>query len=69
MKLKKGTIVQIDPDSDEVFGGCLLIVTELKKFGVQGYVDVPGKGQAYYRAKEGNYKICGSAEWMVGNGD
>lgn len=42
-------IIQISPVHDEVFGAALLVVTESKSWGVQGYVKVPGKGSAYYR--------------------
>jgi len=63
--LKKGMIVQIDPEHDNMFGGCLLIVTEVKSWGVQGYVDVPGKGQAYYRVGHGKFTYAGEVAWMV----
>jgi len=46
-------IVQVSPGHDEAFGASMLVVTEVKSWGVQGYVQMPGKngtgGQAYYR--------------------
>jgi hypothetical protein len=42
-------IVQISPTHDDTFGGALLVVTETKGWGVQGYVVIPGQGCAYYR--------------------
>lgn len=57
-ELKLGEIVQLIPGAtrNEAFSGCLMVVTEAKAFGAQGYVqalgesrDAPG-GQAYYRA-------------------
>jgi hypothetical protein len=51
--LRKGEIVQINmtPDAvDDIFCGSLMIVTEPRSWGAQGYVQIPGKGQAYYRA-------------------
>lgn len=51
---KKNDIVQIHPDHDKIFGGCLMIVTETNSWGVQGYFDIPKKGLAYYRVKYEN---------------
>ena len=42
-------IIQVSPSHDEGFGAALLVVSEVKSWGVQGYVQVPGRGQAYYR--------------------
>lgn len=43
-------VVQINPEVDG-FGGCLILVTEVRTWGVQGFVQVPCGGQAHYRAK------------------
>lgn len=56
-ELKEGDIVQLTPDvKNRAFTLCLMVVTEPKHWGAQGYVqslgearDAPG-GQAYYRA-------------------
>src|SRR4029077_10767627 len=49
-----GDIVQIKegPDSDPVFGGCLMTVEEVRDWGATGYVSMPtqdGTRRAYYR--------------------
>jgi hypothetical protein len=64
--LKIGDIVQIDPEHDEMFGACLMIVTEPKEWGAQGYVRVPGNegGNAFYRCKYENMELVGFAEWV-----
>lgn len=62
--LKIGDIVQIDPSSDETFGACLMIVTEPKSWGAQGYVTVPGQGNAYYRCKHENMEKVGHCAWI-----
>lgn len=36
--LKPGDVIQIDPLHDPMFGGAFLIVTEVKSWGVKGYV-------------------------------
>lgn len=58
-----GDIVQLDPfkTGNKMFAGCLMIVTEIKSWGVQGYVQSLGEnqepgGQAYYRAESGTFE-------------
>lgn len=71
-KLRVGDVVQLDPETcrNPVFKGCLLTVTELKEWGVQGYAqdlgrdNIPG-GQAFYRAKWDEMEFVGHAEWMI----
>jgi len=55
--LVENEIVQLMPDTcrNPMFGGCLMVVTEPKSWGAQGYVQALGSdgkigGQAYYRA-------------------
>ena len=55
--LNIGDIVQLSPldCKNQMFGGCMMVVTEPKPWGAQGYVQGLGengeqKGQAYYRA-------------------
>lgn len=63
--LNPGDIVQINPGHDEVFGGMLMIVTEPKSWGAQGYVQIAGKGEAYYRCSFGNMELTnGHLEWL-----
>jgi len=58
-----GDVVQIDPAHDEKFGGCFMLVEEVKGWGLVGFVQVPGSGRAYYRVP---YEKCfqiGMAQW------
>ena len=57
-EMEDGTIVQLNPHTvrNRMFAGCLMVVTELKPWGCQGYVQALGQdgepgGQAYYRAR------------------
>lgn len=61
-----GDIVQVNPEVD-TFGGCMVVVTEVKSWGIQGYVQSAGvPGQQYIRL---NWKDIeptgGKAVWMV----
>ena len=62
--LKVGDVVQIDPEHDEVFGGCLMVVSEPKPWGAQGYVRVPGQGDAFYRVNFEHIEFVGGAVWI-----
>ena len=46
-ELQPGEIVQLTPDHE--WGPCLLVVSEPKGFGCQGYVQTPMKGAAFLR--------------------
>jgi len=61
-----GDIVQVTPDK-EMFGACMVVVTELKSFGIQGYVQSAGvPGQQYIRLKFDEYEHTGGkAIWVV----
>jgi hypothetical protein len=72
-ELKIGEIVQIDPEHSDGrdyhwFGGCLMVVTESKPWGAQGYVQGLGpdqSGQAYYRCEFKHMEPTGGfAKWM-----
>lgn len=74
-ELKPGMLVQIDPESDPIFGGHFMVITEPKSFGAQGYCPAFGRregeetipgGFAYYRCRFENMEIVGRAEWVQG---
>jgi hypothetical protein len=49
-KWKVGDVFRIKKESDECFGDCLMIIDEVKNWGVICYMTVPGQGGlAYYR--------------------
>jgi hypothetical protein len=65
--IKHDDIVQVNP-SKEMFGGCMVVVTEVKGWGIQGYVQSAGvDGQQYIRLKFGEFEFTGGkAVWIVG---
>jgi len=71
-ELKPGILVQLNPETvgNPMFAGCIMVVTEPKSFGAQGYVQALGDhgepgGQAYYRAKWDEMEVVGAAEWVA----
>ena len=65
-KIEVGDIVQVDP-SKEVFGGTMVVVTEVKSWGIQGYVQSAGvEGQAYIRLNFEDFEATGGkAIWRI----
>lgn len=61
-----GDIVQINPEK-EMFGACMVVVTEVKSWGIQGYVQSAGvEGQQYVRVKFEDFEPTGGkAIWVV----
>lgn len=72
--LQPGMLVQLNPETvrNPMFSACIMVVTEPKAFGAQGYVQALGQdgkpgGQAYYRANwEEMERVTFFAEWTVG---
>lgn len=63
--------MQLNPKTvkNKMFAACIMVVTEPKSFGAQGYVQGLGEngepgGQAYYRATWEEMEIVGVAEWV-----
>lgn len=69
--LKAGDIVQITNDSHHWFG-CLIVVSEPKSFGCQGYVSIPKDNRgdvadAYIRLNHDDYERVGHAALVRGS--
>jgi hypothetical protein len=70
-ELQIGQIVQLGPNAgNPAFTYCLMVVTEIRVWGAQGFVQALGTrdeigGQAYYRAKWDEMEPTGGfAVWM-----
>lgn len=63
-EMSSGAVVQIDPAHDEMFGGCLMVVSDPRSWGLQGYVKIPGQGDAFYRAPFDAIEFIGIAAWV-----
>lgn len=64
IRIAPGVAVQIDPSYDEVFGGCIVIVTEVRGWGVIGYVPLVNKQWAYIRIGFDSIESIGKARWV-----
>ena len=76
MEFKIGDVVQLNPETTEnkAFAGCFMVISEVKTWGVQGYVQSLGDtrdkmgGQAYIRANFGSFESTGGrAVWLIGS--
>ena len=59
--IKAGDIVQITERSNKWFPS-IIVVSEVKSFGVQGYVSIPMQGEAYIRLNKSDYEKVGEAK-------
>ena len=64
--MSKYEIVQVRPDY-EMFGACMVVVTEEKPWGIQGYVQSANvDGQQYIRLKHEDFQRTGGhAVWVA----
>lgn len=64
--LMVGDVVQYRPGANPAFDGCFVQVTEIKAWGVMGFVRVPGEtgGNAYVRPKMEDIAFIGKAVWI-----
>lgn len=69
LELKRGDVVQLSPAHK--FGGMLVVVTEPKPWGCQGYLmsqfnfeAVRFKGVAYVRAEFSEFEYVGKIQWL-----
>jgi hypothetical protein len=57
-----GDLVQMDKDCTNFsFRHCVMIVTEVKSWGVVGHISVPG-GMIPYREEHGKFKRVGNVD-------
>ena len=60
--VKKNDVIQINEKFKGTgWIGCLMIVDEVKSWGVQAYLHVPMQGDAYLRLKHEDYDVIGKA--------
>ena len=70
-KHEVGDIFQINPEKNKRYGGCFIVATEIKEWGIQGYLcmDIPDenvvrfKGLAFFRPKWDEIEFVGKAKW------
>lgn len=63
--VKINDIVQVNPEV-EVFGGCMVVVTEVKSWGVQGYVQSAGiEGLQFVRLSHEKFEPTGGVSVWV----
>ena len=61
--VKIGEIVQANPETTE-WGPSLVVVSEVKAWGIQGYTHIPRQGDAYIRLTWGDIEPTGGhVEW------
>lgn len=71
LTLEPGSVVQLDPElcKNRMLGACFLTVTEVRDWGLIGYVQAFGTdgeigGQAFYRAEWFEVELVGMAVFI-----
>lgn len=59
--IKVNSVVQINENGGDGWIGCLVQVSEVKSWGVQGYVQIPKGGSAYIRLNWNQIEYIGQA--------
>ena len=60
-KLKRGSIIQANENAG-AWCGTVLIVDEVKSWGVQAFVHIPMKGDAFIRLQPEQFEILSNGE-------
>ena len=68
MEVESGSIIQANENSGD-WCGCLLIVDEVKSWGVQAYMMVPKKGTAFIRLNNDEFDLVGKAVLVIERSD
>lgn len=63
-KLKRGSIIQANENAGE-WCGTVLIVDEVKSWGVQAFVHIQMKGDAYIRLTPEQFEILSNGEAVL----
>lgn len=61
MEIVENSVVQVNERGQEGWIGCLVQVSEVKSWGIQGWVQVPMQGAAFIRIKNEEFDIVGHA--------
>lgn len=59
--IKVNSVVQINEKGQEGWIGCLVQVSDIKSWGIQGWVQIPMQGSAYIRLKWDVIEYIGEA--------
>ena len=60
IEVEEGSVIQANENAGD-WCGCLLIVDEVKSWGVQAYMRIPKDGTAFIRLKNDDFDLIGKA--------
>lgn len=67
-ELKRGSVIQANENAG-AWCGTVLIVDEVKSWGVQAFVHIPMQGDAYIRLTPDQYEVLGCEAVLMPGGD
>lgn len=66
-ELKRGSVIQANENAG-AWCGTVLIVDEVKSWGVQAFVHIPMQGDAYIRLTPDQYEVLGGEAVLMPGG-
>lgn len=67
-QIDKGAVIQVTGENVGDWEGCLLVVEEVKPWGVQAGMHIPEKGDAFIRLKWEDIEYIGMSYFMYDSG-
>ena len=61
MTVAKGDLVQVNLDGQDGWIGCVLEVSDVRAWGIIGFVKIPCRGNAYLRVDHAHYIKVGKS--------
>ena len=65
-QIRQGDIIQVTDEKAEMWYGCTMTVDEVKSFGVQAGMKIPGRGYTFMRFKWEQFERVGTGYFMFG---
>lgn len=60
-----GDVIQVDPTKNEMFGFCFVFVTEVRQWGIIGYIPAPDSKHYWLRLKWDHIHWCGQSTFAT----
>ena len=64
--VRQGDVIQVTDEKNEMWYGCTMTVDEVKQWGVQAGMKIPGEGLAFLRLKWEQFERIGVGYFMFG---
>ena len=67
--VRQGDVIQVTDEKAEMWYGCTMTVDEVKTWGVQAGMKIPGQGLTFLRLRWEQFERIGVGYFMFGEGE